>query len=137
MSVHGYVCAGSGDRAACERRWAARPLGVVFVVIWRVAILALGLEFGGCRPLARRAAPRPRANVLARDLRPMIRPVLTEIALFLAPFLIYAIFLWATQAGVLMIGSFVVLAQWGGSPPGSTYVPAHVEDGQFVPGETK
>jgi len=37
----------------------------------------------------------------------------------------------------LMIGSFVVLAQWGGSPPGSTYVPAHIEDGQFVPGETK
>src|SRR6516165_4870215 len=76
-----------------ERRSAARPLGVVFVVILRVAILALGLEFGGCRPLARRAAPRPRANVLARDLRPMIRPVLTEIALFLAPFLISAVFL--------------------------------------------
>jgi Family of unknown function (DUF6111) len=38
---------------------------------------------------------------------------------------------------VLMIGSFVVLAQWGGSPPGSTYVPAHTEDGRFVPGETK
>src|SRR5215813_5288453 len=137
MSVRGYICAGSGDPAARERRSAARPLGVVFVVILRVAILALGLEFRGCRPLAQRAAPRPRANVLARDLRPMIRPVLTEIALFLAPFLIYAVFLWATQALVLMIGSFVVLAQWGGSPPGSTYVPAHVEDGQFVPGETK
>ena len=87
----------------------------------------------------------------------MIRPVLTEIALFLAPFLVYVVFLWATRAGVLhpdswslprvawlvivafvlMIGSFVVLAQWGGSPPGSTYVPAHIEDGQFVPGETK
>jgi hypothetical protein len=87
----------------------------------------------------------------------MIRPVLTEIALFLAPFIIYAIFLWAAQAGVLntaswtlprvtwlviaalvlTIGSFVVLAQWGGSPPGSTYVPAHIENGQFVPGETK
>jgi hypothetical protein len=68
----------------------------------------------------------------------MIRPVLTEIALFLAPFIAYAIFLWATQAClllgvswpgprfawlvfaalVLMIGSFVVLAQWGGAPPG-------------------
>jgi len=36
-----------------------------------------------------------------------------------------------------MIGSFVVLAQWGGSPPGSTYVPAHMEDGHFVPGQTK
>jgi hypothetical protein len=40
-------------------------------------------------------------------------------------------------AFVLMIGSFVVLAQWGGSPPGSTYVPAHMEDGHFVPGQTK
>jgi len=87
----------------------------------------------------------------------MIRPILTEIALFLAPFLVYVVFLWATRAGVLhpdswslprlgwllivalalMIGSFVVLAQWGGSPPGSTYVPAHMEDGHFVPGKTK
>jgi hypothetical protein len=87
----------------------------------------------------------------------MIRPVLTEIALFLVPFAIYAIFLWATRAGVLdwanwsiarvswlviaalvlMIGSFLVLAHFGGAPPGSTYVPAHVEDGVFVPGQTK
>jgi Family of unknown function (DUF6111) len=87
----------------------------------------------------------------------MVRPVLTEVALFLAPFVAYAIFLWATRAGVLhpaswtppriawlliaalilMIGSFVVLAQWGGAPPGSTYVPAHYEDGKFVPGQTK
>jgi hypothetical protein len=87
----------------------------------------------------------------------MIRPVLTEIALFLAPFLAYVVFLWATRAGVLhpdswrlprvtwllivalvlMIGSFLVLAQWGGSPPGLTYVPAHMEDGQLVPGKTK
>ena len=87
----------------------------------------------------------------------MIRPVLTEIALFLAPFLVYAIFLWATRKGVLhpdswrlrrvawllivalvlTIGSFVVLAQWGGSPLSSTYIPAHMEDGRFVPGQTK
>jgi len=87
----------------------------------------------------------------------MIRPVLTEVALFLAPFVIYVIFLAATRAGVLhpdswslqrlawlvivalvlMIGSFLVLSQFGGAPPGSTYVPAHVEDGHFVPGETK
>ncbi len=87
----------------------------------------------------------------------MIRPVLTEVALFLAPFAVYAIFLVATRAGVvdpkswtlrrlgwlliaalrLMVGSFVVLAQWGGAPPGSTYVPAHFEDGKFVPGQTK
>jgi hypothetical protein len=87
----------------------------------------------------------------------MIRPVLTEIALFLTPFLLYALFLWATRAGVLdasswslprlawlviaalllTIGSFVVLAQFGGAPPNSTYVPAHFEDGRFVPGQTK
>jgi uncharacterized protein DUF6111 len=88
----------------------------------------------------------------------MIRPVLTELALFLAPFVVYAVFLWATRARVmdaaqwslgrvawlliaafvLMIGSFIVLAEWGGAPPGSTYVPAHFDDeGKFVPGETK
>ena len=87
----------------------------------------------------------------------MIRPVLTELALFLTPFALYAAFLWATRAGVmdpeawpfttivwltvaalvLMAGSFVIIAQFSGAPPGSTYVPAHVEDGKFVPGETK
>jgi hypothetical protein len=30
-----------------------------------------------------------------------------------------------------------VLAHWQGAPPGATYVPAHIEDGKFVPGETK
>ena len=87
----------------------------------------------------------------------MLRPVATELALFLTPFAVYAIFLWATRTGVLdgsqwtlsrlvwlliaafllMIGSFIVLAQWSGAPPGSTYIPAHVDDGRFVPGETK
>ena len=87
----------------------------------------------------------------------MIRPVLTELALFLTPFLVYAIFLWATRAGVLdtvhwslsriawlviaalvlMIGSFVVLAHFSGSPPGTTYVPAHIENGVLVPEQIK
>ena len=87
----------------------------------------------------------------------MIRPVLTELALFLTPFLIYAIFLWATRAGVLdptqwsmariawlviaalllMIGSFVVLAHFSGSPPGTRYTPAHMEDGVLVPERTE
>jgi hypothetical protein len=87
----------------------------------------------------------------------MIRPVFTEIALFLTPFVLYAAFLWATRAGVLqwsswsvrriaalviaslllVIGSFIVLAKFSGAPPGSTYVPAHVEDGKFVPGSTR
>jgi hypothetical protein len=84
----------------------------------------------------------------------MIRPILTEMALFLAPFAAYAVFLWATRAGVLhpaswsmralawltisalvlMVGSFVVIAQFSGAPPGSTYVPAHMENGKLVPG---
>lgn len=87
----------------------------------------------------------------------MIRPVLTEFLLFLAPFALYAVFLAATRAGVfapqnwpvtriatlaviallLMIGSFVVFAHFGGAPPGSTYVPAHLENGKFVPAETR
>ena len=87
----------------------------------------------------------------------MIRPVLTEVALFLAPFAAYAVFLWATRAGVLdpdawsrprlawltiaalvlLLGSFFGLAQFHHAPPGSTYVPAHVEDGKFVPGGAK
>lgn len=88
----------------------------------------------------------------------MIRPVLTEVALFLAPFAVYVIFLWATRARVLdwanwslhrvswlaisalilMVGSFILLAHFGGEPPGSTYVPAHIDDdGVFVPGHTK
>ncbi len=84
----------------------------------------------------------------------MIRPIFTELALFLTPFVLYALFLWATRAGALdlsawslprmmwltitalalVIGSFLVLAQFGGAPPGSTYVPAHVVNGQVVPG---
>jgi hypothetical protein len=87
----------------------------------------------------------------------MIRTVLTEVALFLTPFAIYAAFLIATRSGVtlpeawtmrrivgliiaslmLVVGSFLVLAQFSGAPPGSTYVPAHVENGKFVPGTTR
>ena len=87
----------------------------------------------------------------------MIRPIFTEIGLFLTPFVLYAAFLLATRAGVLepkawtlprlaglviaslllMLGSFLALAQFSGAPPGSTYVPAHVEGGKFVPGATR
>ena len=41
------------------------------------------------------------------------------------------------MALVLMIGSFVYLSHFSGSPPGSTYEPAHVEGGKFVPGRVK
>jgi len=87
----------------------------------------------------------------------MIRIGFTEIALFLAPFVLYAVFLWATRAGVmdaeswplsriislaiaacaLVIGSFIYFAHFSGAPPGSTYVPAHIENGKFVPGQTR
>jgi hypothetical protein len=87
----------------------------------------------------------------------MIRPVLTELLLFLAPFALYALFLLATRARVLdpaawtwpTVGwltiaalltvtiSFVVIAQFAGEPPGSTYVPAHVKDGKLVPGQSR
>ena len=86
----------------------------------------------------------------------MVRPVLTELVLFLTPFALYALFLWATKRGsvldlanwpllhvlylliaafLLVIVGFFVLAQWGGAPPGSTYIPAHIEDGKLVPGK--
>jgi len=83
----------------------------------------------------------------------MIRPIATEIGLFLIPFVVYAVFLLATRSGVLhadawtlprvagvaiaslilMIGSLVVLVQFGRPPPNATYVPAHTENGKFVP----
>jgi Family of unknown function (DUF6111) len=87
----------------------------------------------------------------------MIRPILTEIAIFLLPFVAYALFLIATRAGVfassswpahlvaklvlgsllLVVISFVLLAQFSGAPPDSTYVPAHLEDGKLVDGVEK
>ena len=87
----------------------------------------------------------------------MIRPVLTELAIFLIPFVAYAIFLIATRAGVfassswpahliaklvlgsllLVIISFVLLAHFSGAPPDSTYIPAHIENGKLIPGAKK
>jgi len=87
----------------------------------------------------------------------MIRPVLTELTLFLTPFVVYAIFLLATNTAVLaraswppktlatlaivalvlMLGSFVYLSHFSGAPPGSTYEPAHMENGRLVPGQTR
>ena len=88
----------------------------------------------------------------------MIRPILIEVTLFLLPFALYALFLWVTKSGVMdakswplrTIGwltiaallltavSFVFLGHFVGPPPGSIYVPAHVdESGNFVPGYFK
>src|SRR5215813_8434424 len=99
------------------------------------------------------AAGAPRAH---NDLA-MIRTVFTEAALFLTPFVVYAMYLWATRAGVIdpeawtpkaltwltmaalaaVIVGFVAIAEFSGARPGSTYIPAHIEDGRVVPGRTK
>jgi hypothetical protein len=87
----------------------------------------------------------------------MIRPVSIEVALFLSPFVVYAAFLILTRSQVihadawpmrrvaalviaslvLVVGSFFFLSQFSGAPPGSTYVPAHIQNGKFVPGITR
>lgn len=88
----------------------------------------------------------------------MVRPFVIELFLFSLPFALYALALWVGRKGgvldranwpithvlwlmgvavVLVIGSLVVMVHWSGAPPGSTYIPAHVEDGKFVPGRSK
>jgi len=87
----------------------------------------------------------------------MIRPLLTEIGLALTPFAIYAAVLYFSRQGlwhssawsttrliglavtslVLMLTSLFLLARFSGAPPGSTYQPAHIEDGKLVPGTTR
>ena len=87
----------------------------------------------------------------------MIRPAFTEILIFLIPFAVYAVFLVATRSGLmlqsswpvhiiaklvigsflLVIVSFILLAHFSGAPPNSTYIPAHIENGKFVPGVEK
>ena len=87
----------------------------------------------------------------------MIRPAFTEIGIFLIPFAVYALFLIATRSGLLVqsswpvnvvaklllgslllvVASLVLLAQFSGAPPNSTYIPAHIENGRLVPGVEK
>lgn len=87
----------------------------------------------------------------------MIRLFSVEVALFLAPFVAYGLFVWATHEGLLhpaawsvrklvvlsvlaialTAGGFIAVAQYSGGPAHSTYVPAHVENGKFFPGTLK
>ena len=87
----------------------------------------------------------------------MIRPAFSEVGIFLIPFAVYALFLIATRSGLLVqsswpsrvigklvIGSlllvvlsFILLAQFSGGSPNSTYIPAHIENGRLVPGVEK
>jgi hypothetical protein len=82
---------------------------------------------------------------------------LTEIGIFLIPFVAYALFLIATRSGVLsssswpthliakltlgslllVVISFILLAHFSGASPDSTYIPAHIENGKLVPGAEK
>jgi len=84
----------------------------------------------------------------------MIRPIATELVLFLTPFALYAVYLWATRSGILdtsswpvqtlasltiaalclMIVSLFFVAEFSGGAPRSAYVPAHTENGRLVPG---
>jgi hypothetical protein len=85
----------------------------------------------------------------------MIRYV-SELLLFLAPFAGYALYLklrglgwraperwlgvplvWLVSAGLLLVAaSLFAAALTGGFSTGSTYVPAHMENGRLVPGRT-
>jgi len=38
---------------------------------------------------------------------------------------------------LLVVISFVLLAEFSGGSPNSTYVPAHIENGRLVPGVEK
>ncbi|CEG08949.1 hypothetical protein BN961_02369 [Afipia felis] len=87
----------------------------------------------------------------------MIRPLLTEIGIFLIPFVAYALFVLASRrevlsrsswpvrtvlglgmgACMLVILSLVLLANFSGAPPGATYTPARIENGKFIPGSDK
>jgi hypothetical protein len=87
----------------------------------------------------------------------VIRLLSFEVVLFLAPFIGYALFLWATREGFLhpaqwsvramatvtlvamvLTGiGFVAVAQFSGYPAHSDYIPAHVENGRVVPGVRK
>lgn len=87
----------------------------------------------------------------------MARTLLTQILLFLAPFAIYAIVLYATRrdarekehwpaktvvslaiaGGLLMIAGLLYFAQFGGAPTSGVYEPARVEDGKLIPGRIK
>jgi hypothetical protein len=84
----------------------------------------------------------------------MIRTILTEVGIFLVPFILYAAYLMVSRSPMLhksswplqvigwlivaalglVIASLLLLVHYSGAPPGSTYVPAHIEHGKFVPG---
>ena len=87
----------------------------------------------------------------------MMRPVLTEVGIFLVPFAAYALFVVLTRAGlltpaswsgvivlrlslgalVLVAGSLLLFVRFSGAPAHSTYEPARLENGRLVPGTVR
>ncbi len=83
----------------------------------------------------------------------MIRTILVEMALFLSPFVAYALILLALRGSIvpehwsprallscsvlavlLVAGGLYVFEMESSAPPGSVYVPAQMKDGVFQPG---
>ncbi len=87
----------------------------------------------------------------------MARTVLIEALLFLTPFVVYAMVLYATARDareaehwtmrmlsvlaiiglMLVVIGLIFFAHFGGAPPGAEYEPAHIENGKFIPGRLK
>jgi hypothetical protein len=83
----------------------------------------------------------------------MVRVIITQLLLFLLPFLAYAAYLfltkklhrkvwidapryWLVIAGfVCSLIGFGVLAMINNNPTGGTYIPAHYKDGVLIPGQ--
>ena len=85
----------------------------------------------------------------------MIRVLITQVILFLLPFILYAAYLfltrkihkrawidapryWLVLAGVVfsLIG-FITMSLVNNNPLNGTYVPAHFEGGKVIPGQIK
>ncbi len=85
----------------------------------------------------------------------MIRVLITQLILFLLPFILYAGYLfltnklnkqawidapryWLIMSGlVVTVVGFLVMSQIHNNPLGGTYIPAHIENGVVVPGVFK
>lgn len=83
----------------------------------------------------------------------MIRVLLTQLVLFLLPFLLYGGYLfltkklnrqawidapryWLVMAGLAVsVAGFAYMSQINNNPTGGVYVPAHMENGKVVPGQ--
>ncbi|NNM71007.1 DUF6111 family protein [Enterovirga aerilata] len=85
----------------------------------------------------------------------MIRVILTEGLLFLAPFLVFGLFLmlqrrkvldvehwsgpivWLAMAGLLLVLASFLYKGFFTERPAAGFEPPHMENGQFVPGRFK